>query len=421
MKTVLSAAATAALGARKAAAAAAEIGKCVHCGMCLPACPTYRLDSDERDSPRGRIYLVKALLEGEPAAALPRLDNCLTCRACETACPAGVGYEIIADAGREMGEPTRPRAQKIVRRALAAFFMARWPLAVAARCAAALRPLLPSALAHFAPIARPHRFARDAQRQKRHRRRIIVLPGCAQDILAAEINDALALIADAAGIGIAAPPAAVCCGALPWHLGRFAQGEKTMRAAAAAWAGLLRGGQAEAVVIASSACAASARAFGERLPGNEDAALAARNTLSDIDFVERVWDDIAPRIEPPSTANGKQPSRVSRALHFAKRAQKRRSGGGDFAPRGIRGLAGRRFEFVLRRGRDAFDFAPACGAPFARKQNARFVRARAGRRRHGQHRLPFAFARRIAAADRALAATAGGAAAAAIARESGRR
>ena len=304
MKTVLSAAATAALGARKAAAAAAEIGKCVHCGMCLPACPTYRLDSDERDSPRGRIYLVKALLEGEPAAALPRLDNCLTCRACETACPAGVGYEIIADAGREMGEPMRPRAQKIVRRALAAFFMARWPLTVAAHCAAALRPLLPSALAHFAPVARPHRFARDAQRQKRHRRRIIVLPGCAQDILASEINDALALIADAAGIGIAAPPAAVCCGALPWHLGRFAQGEKTMRAAAAAWAGLLRGGQAEAVVIASSACAASARAFGERLPGDEDAALAARNTLSDIDFVERVWDDIAPRIEPPSTADG---------------------------------------------------------------------------------------------------------------------
>ena len=177
-------------------AADAILRKCVHCGFCTATCPTYQLLGDELDGPRGRIYLVKQLLEGAEVSARTQthLDRCLTCRACETTCPSGVRYGRLADIGRRLVDERvpRPLAERIKRRALLAVLPHRSRFAPLLAMGRLARPLLPRAIARTVPPGEP------AGRwpAPRHARRVLALGGCVQGAIAPGIDAAAARVLD---------------------------------------------------------------------------------------------------------------------------------------------------------------------------------------------------------------------------------
>ena len=203
-------------GTAAAATAEAVIGACVHCGLCNAACPTYRLTGDELDGPRGRIYLMKAALEGEPVGPLTlnHLDRCLECRACESACPSGVEYHRLLDVGRGfVGRATsRAPAERWTRRAIR--FAAAHPglLAVLFRLGRLARFALPRRWAEKVPPAN----VRGAGPKARRSRRMLILGGCVQQAAAGGFNAATARVFDRLGISLVQDGG--CCGAVPFHL-----------------------------------------------------------------------------------------------------------------------------------------------------------------------------------------------------------
>ena len=216
----------------------AILRKCVHCGFCTATCPTYQLLGDELDGPRGRIYLVKQMLEGVTPTAKTRLhlDRCLSCRSCETTCPSGVQYGRLADIGRGIVE------QKVGRGA--------WDrMQESGACARFCRRtglfsfLLSLGRLFTAISARKPRRTKFPQRVEaagawpapRHKRRMLVLAGCVQPALAPRINAAAARVLDRAGISLVEAPGAGCCGALRFHLNDQEAGRDDMRALIDAW------------------------------------------------------------------------------------------------------------------------------------------------------------------------------------------
>ena len=258
--------------------AEAILRSCVHCGFCLPACPTYQLLGDELDSPRGRIYQMKQLLEGAAVSASTQLhlDRCLGCRACESACPSGVKYGRLLDLGRHLTEERVPRRpldavrRYLLRRIVPDAGRARGLL----RLAGSLRALLPRALRAQLPVL-PARLPRAALQwpAPRHARRVVLLAGCVQPALAPQINPAAARVLDRLGISAVEVREAGCCGAVSHHLGAGAETrERARRNVDALWGAVESG--AEAVLTTSSACSAMLGDYGRLLA--DDPAYAQR-------------------------------------------------------------------------------------------------------------------------------------------------
>ena len=249
--------------------------RCVHCGFCTATCPTYQLLGDELDGPRGRIYLIKQVLEGAQPTARTQLhlDRCLTCRSCESTCPSGVEYARLLDIGRAVVDARVPRTgtQALLRGALRRFVPNRALFGTAMALGKAVRPLLPAALKAKVP-APAHVGARPRQGDT-HRRRVISLAGCVQPGMFPNINVATARVLDAAGIGVIEPGGAGCCGAVRHHLSDGAGALDDARRNIDAWWPLVEGG-AEAIVINASGCGAHVREYGHLL--RHDAAYAAK-------------------------------------------------------------------------------------------------------------------------------------------------
>lgn len=227
---------------------------CVHCGFCTATCPTYQLLGDELDGPRGRIYQIKQVLEGEPASATVRehLDRCLSCRSCETTCPSGVDYHRLLDIGREQVEKQLPRplTQRLFRRLLIEVLAYRKRFALLLRLGQWVRPLMPGGMRQKIPLAKPLAKRPEARPSAR---KVLVLEGCVQPGLAPEINLALEKLLRPLGIGIKSCPGAGCCGAVPHHLSDTERAREMARRNIDAWYPALEAG-AEAVVVTASGC-----------------------------------------------------------------------------------------------------------------------------------------------------------------------
>ena len=258
--------------------AEAILRKCVHCGFCLATCPTYKLTGNELDSPRGRIYLLKQLLEGNPVSRDTQyhLDRCLNCRACETTCPASVDYHRLIEIGTPLVEAETPRSlkQRLLRRAILAVLPYQHRFSPILKTAQLFRPLLPGTLAKSIP-SRHQARQRAPEQSVPTTRRMLLLEGCVQPGLAPEINRAATRVLAQLGITLESAPAAGCCGAISYHLNQQQDGLDFMRRNIDAWWPLIKLGY-EAIVITASGCGTTVKEYGTLLKDDPDYAEKAR-------------------------------------------------------------------------------------------------------------------------------------------------
>ena len=291
--------------------------KCVHCGFCTATCPTYQLLGDELDGPRGRIYLIKQVLEGEMPTRKTQLhlDRCLTCRNCETTCPSGVQYGHLVDIGRKIVDEkvARPVSEKALRWALKEGLPS--PLfAPAMKLGQAVRGLLPAALKNKVP-ARQDAGTRPT---RSHARKVLMLEGCVQPAMMPNINAATVRVLDAAGIQTIVAAKAGCCGAVKFHLNDHDGGKAEMRRNIDAWWPHVEGGGdaggVEAIVMNASGCGVTVKEYGHILkddPAYADKAArisALTRDLSEFlpDLVESLRERVSARagqvaFHPPCT------------------------------------------------------------------------------------------------------------------------
>lgn len=248
---------------------------CVHCGFCTATCPTYQELGDERDGPRGRIYLIKQLLEDGEATEKTRkhLDRCLTCRSCETTCPSGVEYGRLVDIGREIVEQqqTRPAFERMVRWGLRRVLPYPGRFTALLRLGQWLRPLLPATVkAKVPPKCAPSPWPAGS-----HQRVMLALAGCAQPGATPNTNAAAARVLDRLGISLVEAPKAGCCGAVSYHLSAHDEGLDFMRRNIDVWWPAIMEG-AEAIVITASGCGTMVKDYGSLLKADPIYAEKAR-------------------------------------------------------------------------------------------------------------------------------------------------
>jgi len=246
--------------------AANIVQSCVHCGFCNATCPTYQDLFDERDGPRGRIYLIKNMLEsGQPNdVARKHLDRCLTCRACETTCPSGVQYGRLVDIGREIVDESgdRPFIQRLVRRVLRWVFPYSGRIGILLGLGRFFSPVLPKAVRRNIP-AKQVVYAKP-ESQTPAARRMIVLGGCVQSAATPRTNNAAQRVLHRLGIDLVEAGEAGCCGAVSYHLGAHDEGLGAMRRNIDAWWPEVSAG-AEAIITTASGCGVMVKDYGELL------------------------------------------------------------------------------------------------------------------------------------------------------------
>jgi glycolate oxidase iron-sulfur subunit len=247
-------------------AAEGILRKCVHCGFCTATCPTYQLLGDELDGPRGRIYLIKQVLEGHAPTRKTQLhlDRCLTCRNCETTCPSGVQYGQLVEIGRNIVEERvqRPAGERAVRWLLKEGLTS--PLfAPAMKVGQLVRPLLPANLQNKVPAKAGEETHRWPNRS--HPRAVLLLMGCVQPAMVPNINSATARVLDAAGIQTLVADEAGCCAAIRLHLSDHEGGLADMRRNIDAWWPTVSSGKVEAIVMNASGCGATVKDYGRAL------------------------------------------------------------------------------------------------------------------------------------------------------------
>jgi len=260
---------------------------CVHCGFCNATCPTYQLLGNELDGPRGRIYLIKQMLEGEPVTQKTQLhlDRCLTCRNCETTCPSGVTYHALLDIGRRELERRvqRPAGERLLRNGLRHAITRPAVFDILLKAGRLARPVLPSALRQKIPA---RATAAKVRPGARHARRVLMLEGCVQPSLSPNTNAAAARVLDRLGISVIGAPQAGCCGATDYHLNAQEAGLMRARRNIDAWWPAIEAG-AEAIVQTASGCGAFVKEYGHLLRGDPTyAAKAARVSELALDLVE---------------------------------------------------------------------------------------------------------------------------------------
>jgi glycolate oxidase iron-sulfur subunit len=277
----------------------AILRSCVHCGFCTATCPTYLLLGDELDGPRGRIYLIKEMLEGREVTAKTRLhlDRCLTCKSCETTCPSGVKYGRLVDIGRHVIDQRAPRpvGARAVRWLVREAFLARRLFAFALAFGRLWKPVLPLSLATKILDARPAGVWPAA----RHRRKMLALDSCIQGALAPSIDAALARVLDRIGISLLRVPAAGCCGALPHHLSGEARALAIVKRNIDVWWPHVDR-DVEAIVVTASACGVMVKDYGRLLQHDREYAERASKisslTRDTVEVIGAEWTRIAPTI-----------------------------------------------------------------------------------------------------------------------------
>jgi len=250
--------------------AARILGKCVHCGFCTATCPTYQLLGDELDGPRGRIYLIKQIAEGQTPTEKTRLhlDRCLTCRNCESTCPSGVEYGNLIDIGRKWAEentPARPMIDRLTRWALKEGLTKPTFFNKAITLGRLVRPLMPSGIKRKIPLTVNKVLANSTDAYARpsatHQRKMVLLEGCVQPGMLPNINSATARVLNALKIQLISAPKATCCGALRHHLHDQAGSLDNAKQNIDAWWPLVEGG-IEAIVMTASGCGVMVKDYG---------------------------------------------------------------------------------------------------------------------------------------------------------------
>ncbi len=263
---------------------------CVHCGFCTATCPTYLLLGDELDSPRGRIYLIKDMLENEKPASekvVKHVDRCLSCLSCMTTCPSGVNYMHLVDHARAHITKTykRPLVDRVLRSMLASVLPYPKRLRLALLSAVAVRPMrqwiarLPggarlAAMVDLAPVLKPRRFAPQGSVLQGRRGRVAILTGCAQQVVDPNINDAATRLLNRHGIEVTSPRGEGCCGALVQHLGYEESALEAARRNVDAWTRELDEGGLDAIIVTASGCGTTVKDYGFML--REDKAYARK-------------------------------------------------------------------------------------------------------------------------------------------------
>ncbi|KQT12238.1 glycolate oxidase subunit GlcF [Ramlibacter sp. Leaf400] len=292
-------------GTPEGAEAEAILRKCVHCGFCTATCPTYQLLGDELDGPRGRIYLIKQVLEGEQPTEKTQLhlDRCLTCRNCESTCPSGVQYGHLVDIGRRIVEGKVPRGagSKALRWALKEGLTSP-AFGPAMKLGQAVRGLLPGALKAKVPASRPG----GEWPTRTHARKVLLLEGCVQPSMAPNINAATARVLDAAGIQSLVSPRAGCCGAVKFHLNDQEGGLAQMRRNIDAWWPHVERNEVEALVMNASGCGVTVREYGHHLKHDPRYAQKAAR----ISELTRDLSELLPELVPALQARVKAPAGV---------------------------------------------------------------------------------------------------------------
>jgi glycolate oxidase iron-sulfur subunit len=307
-------------GTADGTAAEAILRKCVHCGFCTATCPTYQLLGDELDGPRGRIYLMKQVLEGaEPTRKTQlHLDRCLTCRNCETTCPSGVDYGHLVEIGRRIvdAKVERPRAERTVRWMLKEGLTspAFGPAMALGRLA---RPLLPGVLKDKVPA--PAGSAAYRWPTRVHPRKVLMLMGCVQPAMMPNINSATARVLDACGIQVLVADGAGCCGAIRSHLNDTEGGLADMRRNIDAWwpmvEGLTSQGRVEAIVMNASGCGATVKDYAHALADDPAYAEKAKRVSALTRDLSELLPDLVPALKP-KLAGRRLPADVPQRLAY---------------------------------------------------------------------------------------------------------